>query len=74
MYVNLNRFLFLSTQEIDALLSGGLTMEDEDAVEDELSALIADEIDEQLPEAPTAVENPEVVLPDVPEEDALSGV
>ena len=49
-------------------------MEDEDAVEDELSALIADEIDEQLPEAPTAVENPEVVLPDVPEEDALSGV
>ncbi|XP_042210264.1 charged multivesicular body protein 6-A-like [Homarus americanus] len=55
-------------QEIDALLSGGLlTEEDETAVEEELDAIIAEAVQKQLPEAPTAVENPEVLLPDVPE-------
>lgn len=55
-------------QEISALLSGGvLTEEDESAVEEELDALIAAAVQKQLPDAPTAAENPEVVLPDVPE-------
>lgn len=55
-------------QEIDALLSGGiLTDEDESAVEEELDALIAAAVEKQLPEAPSAAENPEVELPDVPE-------
>ncbi|XP_045626032.1 charged multivesicular body protein 6-A [Procambarus clarkii] len=55
-------------REIDALLSGGLlTEEDEMAVEEELDAIIADALQKQLPEAPTAAETPEVVLPDVPE-------
>lgn len=55
-------------QEINALLSGGvLTEEDESAVEEELDALIAAAVQKQLPDAPTAAENPEVELPDVPE-------
>lgn len=55
-------------QEISALLSGGvLTEEDESAVEEELDALIAAAVQKQLPDAPTAAENPEVELPDVPE-------
>ncbi|XP_042884843.1 charged multivesicular body protein 6-A-like [Penaeus japonicus] len=55
-------------REIDALLSGGiLTDEDESAVEEELDALIAAAVEKQLPEAPSAAENPEVELPDVPE-------
>ncbi|XP_068219025.1 charged multivesicular body protein 6-A-like isoform X1 [Palaemon carinicauda] len=55
-------------REISALLSGGtLTDEDESAVEEELDALIADAVEKQLPDAPTAAENPEVELPDVPE-------
>ena len=55
-------------QEIDALLSGGLlTDEDESVVEEELDALIAAAVQKQLPDAPTAAENPEVELPDVPE-------
>lgn len=36
-------------------------------MEEELDALIAAAIQKQLPDAPTAAENPEVVLPDVPE-------
>ena len=44
-----------------------MTSSDEDAVEDELAALIADSIKKQLPDAPTAAENPEVELPNVPE-------
>ncbi|XP_076029950.1 charged multivesicular body protein 6-A-like [Oratosquilla oratoria] len=54
-------------REIDELLSGALTAEDEGEVEDELQALIADSVKKQLPDAPTAAENPEVELPDVPE-------
>ncbi|KAK7077121.1 Charged multivesicular body protein 6 [Halocaridina rubra] len=55
-------------REISALLSGGvLTEADESAVEEELDALIADAVKKQLPDAPSAAENPEVVLPDVPE-------
>lgn len=55
-------------EEISALLSGGiLTEEDETAVEEELDALIAAAVQKQLPDAPTAAENPEVELPDVPE-------
>ncbi|MPC44451.1 Charged multivesicular body protein 6 [Portunus trituberculatus] len=55
-------------REINALLSGGvLTEEDESAVEEELDALIAAAVQKQLPDAPTAAENPEVELPDVPE-------
>lgn len=55
-------------REISALLGGGaLTDEDESAVEEELDALIADAVQKQLPDAPTAAENPEVELPDVPE-------
>ncbi|KAK3870975.1 hypothetical protein Pcinc_023848 [Petrolisthes cinctipes] len=56
-------------QEISDLLSGGaLTEDDESAVEEELDALIAAAVEKQLPEAPTPAQNPEVVLPDVPEE------
>lgn len=59
-------FIFL--QEIDALISGGfLTEANEEEVEDELEALLQDALEKQLPEAPKDVENPEVVLPDVPE-------
>lgn len=55
-------------REINDLLSGGrLTDDDETAVEEELDALIADAVEKQLPDAPTAEENPEVLLPDVPE-------
>ncbi|XP_064090122.1 charged multivesicular body protein 6-A-like [Macrobrachium nipponense] len=55
-------------REISALLGGGaLTDEDESAVEEELDALIADAVQKQLPDAPTAADNPEVELPDVPE-------
>lgn len=55
-------------REINDLLSGGgLTDDDETAVEEELDALIADAVKKQLPDAPTAEENPEVLLPDVPE-------
>lgn len=54
-------------REINDLLSGGrLTDDDETAVEEELDALIADAVEKQLPDAPTAEENPEVLLPDVP--------
>ncbi|KAG0718644.1 Charged multivesicular body protein 6 [Chionoecetes opilio] len=41
--------------------------EDESAVEEELDALIAAAVQKQLSDAPTAAENPEVELPDVPE-------
>lgn len=44
-----------------------MTEEDESAVEEELDALIAAAVQKQLPDAPTAAENPEVELPDVPE-------
>ncbi|KAL7643191.1 UNVERIFIED_CONTAM: hypothetical protein RMT77_006481 [Armadillidium vulgare] len=60
-------------KEIDALLSGGfLTDAEEEEVEVELEALLQDTLEKQLPEAPTAAENPEVVLPDVPEQEIVS--
>lgn len=37
-------------------------------MEEELDALIAAAVEKQLPEAPTPAQNPEVVLPDVPED------
>lgn len=52
------------------MLSGGfLTDAEEEEVEVELEALLQDTLEKQLPEAPTAAENPEVVLPDVPEQE-----
>jgi len=53
--------------EISALLSGTLTSEDEDIVEEELATLIADAIKQQLPETPAVEDNPEVALPSVPD-------
>lgn len=50
-------------REIDDILSGALTEEDEGEVEAELDALLAAEIKETSPEIPE-----DVVLPDVPEE------
>lgn len=50
-------------QEIDALLSGVLTAEDEEAVENELEQIIG----ESLPDVP--VNDTEDMLPDVPTED-----
>lgn len=51
-------------QELDNLLSGVLTEEDEDEAEAELDALLAEEFKETVPEVPT-----EVSLPDVPEDE-----
>lgn len=58
-------------QEIDEILSGALTEEDENEVEAELDALLEAEIKEKAPEAPEDVLLPEVPedLPEVPEQD-----
>lgn len=54
-------------QEIDALLSGELTAEDEENVEAELDALLAQEATEvETPEVPA-----DVPLPDVPEDEPV---
>lgn len=50
-------------RELDDLLMGQLTDEDEGQVEAELDALIADEVKELVPEVPQ-----DVSLPDVPED------
>ncbi|XP_057320555.1 charged multivesicular body protein 6 [Microplitis mediator] len=50
-------------RELDDLLMGQLTDEDEGQVEAELDALIADEVKESVPEVPQ-----DVSLPDVPED------
>lgn len=50
-------------REIDAILSGELTENDENEVEAELDALLAAEVEEKVPEVPE-----DVILPDVPEE------
>lgn len=52
-------------EEINTLLSGALSDEDEGAVEAELDALIAQEAEEETPEVPAE----EVPLPDVPEDE-----
>lgn len=57
-------------QEIDALLSGALTAEDEEAVEDELAQIIGETMP-QVPEDVTVDKEP--VLPDVPEAE-LQGI
>ncbi|KAK0178621.1 hypothetical protein PV327_007497 [Microctonus hyperodae] len=51
-------------QELDNLLSGVLTEEDEGEAEAELDALLAEEFNETAPEVPK-----EVLLPDVPEDE-----
>ena len=62
-------------REIDEILLGELTVEDEGEVEDELDALLAAEVKERAPEVPVVPEDmtiPEesedVTLPEVPEE------
>ncbi|XP_003699565.1 vacuolar protein sorting 20 [Megachile rotundata] len=50
-------------KEIDEVLAGELTEEDEGEVEAELDALLAAEVKEKAPEIPQ-----DVILPDVPEE------
>lgn len=49
--------------EINEILSGELTQEDENDVEAELDALLAAEVEEKLPEIPM-----DTTLPEVPEE------
>lgn len=65
--LSLNELFFSVVQEIDALLSGVLTEEDEDAVVEELETIIKD----MLPEAPAAVPAGagEPQLPEVPHEE-----
>uniref|UniRef100_A0A8C7UL05 Charged multivesicular body protein 6b n=1 Tax=Oncorhynchus mykiss TaxID=8022 RepID=A0A8C7UL05_ONCMY len=58
-FVNIYFYLFISVQEIDEMLAGSLTQEDEDAVLAELEAITQGELD--LPEVP------DESLPDVPE-------
>lgn len=59
-------------REINEILSGELTENDESEVEAELNALLAAEIEEEAPEIPEDVTLPEVpediTLPEVPEE------
>ncbi|XP_060817984.1 charged multivesicular body protein 6 [Bombus pascuorum] len=59
-------------REINEILSGELTENDESEVEAELNALLAAEIEEKAPEIPEDVTLPEVpediTLPEVPEE------
>lgn len=59
-------------REINEILSGELTENDESEVEAELNALLAAEIEEKAPEIPEDVILPEVpediTLPEVPEE------
>ncbi|XP_076640711.1 vacuolar protein sorting 20 [Halictus rubicundus] len=59
-------------RELDEILLGGLTEEDEGEVEAELDALLAAEVEEKTPEVPADITLPEerenVILPDVPEE------
>lgn len=50
-------------REIDEILSGELTENDENEVEAELDALLAAEVEEKVPEVPK-----DIILPDVPEE------
>lgn len=49
-------------RELDDLLMGGLTAEDEGEVEAELDALMADEVKENAPEVPA-----QILLPDIPD-------
>ncbi|XP_076675817.1 vacuolar protein sorting 20 [Andrena cerasifolii] len=62
-------------REIDEILLGELTVEDEGEVEEELDALLAAEVEERLPEVPVVPEDvtvseelEDVTLPEVPEE------
>ena len=57
-------------REIDEILLGELTVEDEGEVEDELDALLAAEVKERAPVVPVVpeVESEDVTLPEVPEE------
>ena len=62
-------------REIDEILLGELTAEDEDDVEEELDALLAAEVKERAPEVPvapedvaTSEESEGVTLPEVPDE------
>ncbi|CAK9804014.1 Charged multivesicular body protein 6 [Anthophora quadrimaculata] len=64
-------------REINAILSGELTDQDESDVEAELDALLAAEVEEKTPEAPkdiTVPEEPQVTLPEVPQEVTLPEV
>ncbi|XP_076375814.1 vacuolar protein sorting 20 [Megalopta genalis] len=59
-------------KEIDDILLGCMTEEDEGEVEAELDALLATEVEEKIPEVPVDVTLPDVseniALPEVPEE------
>ncbi|XP_043604922.1 charged multivesicular body protein 6 [Bombus pyrosoma] len=65
-------------REINEILSGELTENDESEVEAELNALLAAEIEEEAPEIPEDVTLPEVpediTLPEVPEDITLPEV
>lgn len=55
-------------RELDELLMGTLTEEDEDEVEAELDNLLAEETSEKLPEIPVDVTPVDVTLPNVPDD------
>lgn len=55
-------------QEIDEILAGGLTAEDEDDVLKELDQLIK----ESLPEVPSVAANEDLHLPDIPKHDLVA--
>lgn len=63
-------------REIDALLSGQLSPEDEEDVFKELDELVAEEDAARLPEVPkdNIKETDKISLPDVPSADPLPGV
>jgi hypothetical protein len=61
----INKICFPHLQEIDDLLAGALTPEDEEAVEEELEKIIQAEMPEVPQEEPAAVEP---AMPDVPAE------
>ena len=57
--------ILLYNQEIDDILSGALTAEDEEAVDEELEEIIK----QSLPDVPTIPQEAEIDLPSVPQEE-----
>ena len=55
-------------KEVNAILSGHITDEDETEIEEEFEKILSDQLSKQLPEVPTSQPEPELNLPEVPKQ------